>query len=52
VSSGQWVQRLLANECVDAFPWIRRQAPLMPVEAARWAAAVAGGWGMEWLDRL
>jgi gamma-glutamylputrescine oxidase len=52
VSSGQWVERLLAGKGVDGFPWIRPQAPGMPMEAARWVAALAGGWGMQWLDRL
>jgi gamma-glutamylputrescine oxidase len=52
ISSGRWVQRLLSGEAVERLPWFRPQSPLLPVEAARWAAALVGGLGMETLDHL
>lgn len=52
ISSGRWVQRLISGEAVESFPWFRSQSPLLPIEAARWAAALAGGWGMQTLDNL
>jgi gamma-glutamylputrescine oxidase len=52
ISSGRWVRRLLTGEAVESLPWFRPQSPLLPVEAARWATALAGGWGMQALDHL
>lgn len=52
IYSGRWVERLLTAGAAEPLPWIRPQTPRLPTEAARWTAALAGGWGMEMLDRL